>query len=55
MISASNGLKELIPLLKEKEFGMVDKDGNTALIMAVKSKQKECAMLLMEEAGKVDK
>ena len=55
MISASNGLKELIPLLKEKELGMVDRDGNTALIIAIKSLHKECAMLLLEEAGKVDK
>ena len=33
---------------------MVDKEGNTALILALKNKQKECAMLLLEEAGNVD-
>ena len=55
MLAAASGCEEAVLALKDKEIGLQDSQGYTALMHACEKNHPKCAQLLMEEIAKTNK
>ena len=53
MVAANSGKTEYVRILAEKETGIQDEIGLTALMMAAKNDHAECVRVLVEKEAKM--